>query len=135
MQDFEEAPNSRYIYQNQLNKACFQHDMTHGDFKDLTGRAASDKILLNKAFNIASMVYTFFEKKTSGSGIKHEIISNKELAEELQKTIIRYFKKKKVHSTFIDNIWSVDFAGMHVIGKFNEGFLFLLCVTDIYSKY
>ena len=36
MQKFKETGNSRYIYQNKLDKACFQHDMTYGDFKDLT---------------------------------------------------------------------------------------------------
>ena len=68
--------------------------MANGDFKDLTRRTASDKILRNKAFKIAknpkydgyqrdlvSMVYKFFDKKSSGSSIKNEIISNKKLAE------------------------------------------------------
>ena len=43
----------RYIYQNELEKACFQHDMVYGDFKDLNRRIAADKVLLDKAFNIA----------------------------------------------------------------------------------
>ena len=68
--------------------------MAYGDFKDLTRRTASDKILRDKAFKIAknpkydgyqrdlvSMVYKFFDKKASGSSIKNEIFSNKELAE------------------------------------------------------
>ena len=76
--------DSWYIYQNELNKACFQHDMAYGGFEDWTRRTASDKILCDNAFNIAknpkydgcqsglaSMVYKFFDKKTSG-------ISNKE---------------------------------------------------------
>ena len=50
---FKETGDSRYIYRNKLDKACFQHDMSYGDFKDLTRRTASDKILLDKAFNIA----------------------------------------------------------------------------------
>ena len=69
---FEETGNSRYIYQNE---AYFQHEIAHGDFKDLTSRTASDKIFRDKAFNIAknskydgyqkglsSMVYNFFGK-------------------------------------------------------------------------
>ena len=76
IQKFKETGDSRYIYQNQLDKACFQHDMAYGDFKDLTRRTASDKILCDKAFNIAknpkydghqrglaSIVYKFFRKK------------------------------------------------------------------------
>ena len=50
---FKETEDSRYIYQNELDKACFQHDMTYGDFKELTRRTASDKILRDKTFNIA----------------------------------------------------------------------------------
>ena len=75
--------DSRYIYQNELDKACFQHDMAYGDLEDLTRRTASDKILRDKAFNIVqnskydgyqrdlvSVVYKFFDKKTCESGIK-----------------------------------------------------------------
>ena len=100
IQKFKEKEDSRYIYQNELDKACFQHDMANGDFKDLTRRTASDKILRDEAFNIAenpkydeyqrelaSMVYTFFDKKTSGRAIKNEVMSNKRLAEELQKPL------------------------------------------------
>ena len=44
IQKFKETGDSRYIYQNELDKACFQHDMAYGDFKDLTRRTASDNI-------------------------------------------------------------------------------------------
>ena len=76
IQKFKEMGDSRYIYQSNIEKACFQHDMAYTDFKDLTRRTASDKILRDKAFNIAknseydgrqcglaSMVYNFFDKK------------------------------------------------------------------------
>ena len=53
-QKFKETRDSRYIYENELEKACFQHDMAYGDFNDLTRRTASDKILSDKAFNIAN---------------------------------------------------------------------------------
>ena len=75
------------------------------------------------------------KKKTPGSGIKNENISNKVLAEELHKPSIRRFSKRKVHSPFIDNILSADLADMQLISKFNKGFRFLLCVIDIHSKY
>ena len=55
IQNFEEIGDSRYIYQNELDKTCFQHDMAYGDFKDLTRRTVSDKILCDKAFNIAKI--------------------------------------------------------------------------------
>ena len=62
-------------------------------------------------------------------------MSNKELAEELHKPIIGKFQQRKVHSSFIDNIWSADLADMQWISKFNKGFTFSLCVTDICSIY
>ena len=62
-------------------------------------------------------------------------MSNKELAEELRKRIVRKFEKRKVQSSFIDNIWGADLADVQLISKFNKGFRFLLYVIDIYSKY
>ena len=92
--------------------------MAYGDFKYLNRRTAAHKVLHDKGFNIAknpkfdvyqrglaSMVYQFFNKKTSDGTIKNEIISNKELSEELHKPIIKKFNKRKVPSPFINNIW------------------------------
>ena len=120
--------------------------MAYGDFKDLPKRTAPDKVLRNKAFKIASdqkydgyqrglasMVYKFFNKKSSESGIVNK--ENLQLADELHKPIIRKIKKTKVHSSFRDNIWGVDLADMQLLSKFNKGFRFLLCVSDIFSKY
>ena len=81
-----------------------------------------------------------FDKKSSGfvasgAGVKSEDMSNQELAEELHKPIIRKFEKRKVYSSFKDNIWGADLADMQLRSKFNEGFLFLLYVVDIYVKY
>ena len=81
------------------------------------------------------MVYIFFDKKTTGNGIKNEKISNKEFSEELHKPIVRKFNKRKVQSPFIDNIWGADLANMQLISKFNKEIRFLLCVIDIFSKY
>ena len=107
---FKETGDSRYIYRNELDKACFQHGVAYGDFKDLAKRTAADKVLRDKAFNIAkdpkydryqrglaSMIYKFFDKKTAGSGIK-SMPQNEQLAEELHKPIIRKFKKRSVFS-------------------------------------
>ena len=84
---------------------------------------------------LGSMVYKFFDRKISGNGIKNENISNKELAEELHKLIIKKFKKRKVQPPFIDNIWGAPLADMQLRSKFNKGIRFLLCVIDIFSKY
>ena len=118
IQKFKQAGDSRYIYKNELDKACFQHDMAYGDFKDLAKRTAADKVLKNKAFNIAKdpkydgyqrglafMVYKFFDKKTKGSGVTtlanksaiKSIPRNEQLADELHKPIIGKFKKRRVY--------------------------------------
>ena len=122
--------------------------MAYWDFKDLKGRTASDKILRDKALNIAknpkydgyqrelaSMVYNFFDKKTAGSGVNIPLEFNEQLVEELHKPIIRNFKKIAVYSGFRDNIWGTDLADMQLISKLNKGFQCLLCVIDIFSKY
>ena len=53
IQKFKETGDTSEIYKNELGKACFQHDMAYGDFKDLKRRTFSDKVLRDKAFNIA----------------------------------------------------------------------------------
>ena len=104
IQKFRKIGDTKYIYRNELDKACFQHDMAYGVFKDLTTRTASDKVLRNKAFSFAknpkydghqrrlsSMVYKSFDRKSKGSGINNEINQNEQLAEELHKPIIKTF--------------------------------------------
>ena len=106
IQKFKETGDLRYIYRNELDKACFQHDMAYGDFKDLTKRTAADKVLRNKAFNIAedpkhdgyqqglaSMVYKFFDKKTAGSSIK-SMPQNEQLAEEFINPLLANLRKE-----------------------------------------
>ena len=62
-------------------------------------------------------------------------MSNKELAEELHKTIIRKLQKRKVYSSFIDNILGADLGDMQLISNFNNGICVLLYVIDVFSKY
>ena len=87
------------------------------------------------------MIYKFFDKKSasladkSSSGGAIKSMQNQKLANELHKSIIKKFKKRKVYSSFKDNIWAADLADMQLISKFNEGIRFLLCVIDTYSKY
>ena len=89
IQKFTQTGNTYYIYKNELDKACFQHDMAFGKYKDLERRIQSDKVLKDKAFEIAnnpkydgyqrglaSMVYKIFDKKSKGSGVKNESKEN-----------------------------------------------------------
>ena len=106
-----------------LDKPCFQHDMPYGKSKDLAKRTQPDKVLRDKAFKIASdpkydgyqrglasMVYKFFDKKSSGSGVaaslanKSAIESNYQFENELHRQITRKFKRRKVYSSFRDDI-------------------------------
>ena len=103
-----ETGNTDFIYKNELNKACFQHEMAYGKSKDLAKRNQSDKVLRDKAFKIesdpnyngyqgrlASMVYKFLNKKSSGSGVGNE--PNYQLASELHKQIFNLRHKKFIH--------------------------------------
>ena len=120
--------------------------MAYDKYKDLTKRIQSDKVLRDKAFKtqrnpkyegyqrgLASVVFKFFDKKSKGSSIKS--MQNQQLADELHKPIIRKFKRRRVYSSFEDNIWSVDLAHMQVLGKYNKRIRYLLCAIDLFSKY
>ena len=120
--------------------------MAYGKTKDLVKRTQSDKVLKDKAFKIASdpnydgyqrglasMVYKFFDKKSSGSGIANE--PNYQLANEIHKLIVRKFKIGKVYSSFRDNISAVDLADMHSLSKYNKGIKCLICAIDLLSKF
>ena len=108
IEKFMQTGNTDFIYKNELDKACFQHDMAYGKSKDLVKRTQSDKVLKDKAFKIvsnpkydgyqrglASMVYNFLDKKSKGSDIAASLANksankpNYELANELNKPINR----------------------------------------------
>ena len=91
--------NKDFIYRNELNKACFQHNTAYGKSNNLAKRTQSDRVLRDKAFKIASdpkydgyqrglasMVYKCFDKKSSGRGVDAE--PNYQLASELHGQII-----------------------------------------------
>ena len=159
---FEQTGDTRYIYRNELDKACFQHDSAYADHKDLINRTEAEKVLRDKAYNIASnpkyggyqrglasMAYKSFDKKSTaqpsylermGSGIKKDMKKSKArssliLADELHKPVIKKFNKRKVFSQFKDNIWEVDLADMQSLSRKNKRIKYLLCVIDLYSKY
>ena len=107
IEKFMQTDNTDFIYKNELDKACFQHDMAYGKTKDLAKRTQSDKVLRDKAFKsvsnpkydgyqrgLASMVDKFFDKKSSGSGIANE--PTYQLVNELHKPIVRKLKKKSL---------------------------------------
>ena len=102
--------------------------------------------LRNKAFEIArnpkydghrrglvSMVYRFFDKKSKGSGIKS--MPNQQLANELRNPIIKKNRKRRVYSSFKDNIWGVDLADIQLISQCNKRIRHLLWAIDLVSKY
>ena len=144
-----------YIYRNELDKACFQHDSAYADHKDLINRTEADKALRDKVYDIASnpeydgyqrglasMVYKFFDKQATpepsakhvmGSGIKKD--SSLILADEFHTPVIQKFNKRKVYSQFKDNIWGVELADRQSLSKKNKNIKYLLCAIELYSKY
>ena len=126
IKEFKRTGDTRYIYRNELDKACFQHDSAYADHKDLINRTEADKVLRDKAYDIASnpeydgyqrglasMVYKFFDKKSMGSGIA----SSSMLADELHKPVIKKFNKRKVYPQIKDNILGVDLADMQSLSR------------------
>ena len=139
--------NKNFIYKNELDKPCFHHDIACGKSKDLIKGTQSDKFLRDKVFKIASepkydgyqrelasMIYKFFDKKSSGTDITANE-PNYQLANELHKSIVKKFRKGKVYLSFRDNIWGVDLAEMQSLSKYNKGIKYLLCSIDFFSKY
>ena len=143
IKEFKRTSDTRLLYKNELDKACFKHDAAYAEYKDVENRLISDQILRNSAYGIASnpkydgyqrglasMVYKFFDSKVapldkktmSGKdNAKHSSLerteNNKILAEELHKPVIKKFNKRKVYSQFKENIWGVDFADMQSLSK------------------
>ena len=145
IEQFKQTGDTRYINRNDLDKACFQHDSAYADNKDLINRTKADKVLKDKAYNIASdpeydgyqrglasMVYKFSDKKSMGSGFVKD--SSLILADELHKPVIKKFNKRKVYSQFKDNIWEVDLADMQSLSKKIKAIKYLLCAIDLFSK-
>ena len=123
--------NTDFIYRNEPDKACFQHDMIYGKSKDLAKTTQSDKVLRDKAIKsaidprydgyqrgLASIIYRFFDKKSIGSGVDAK--TNSHFANELHNQIIRKFKRRKVYSPFRENIWGADLADMQSLNKYNK---------------
>ena len=147
IEKFMQTANTDFIYKNDLDKAFLQLDMAYGKSKDIAKRTESDKVLRDKAFKVAndpkydgyqrglaSMVYKFFDKKcSSGSGVATE--PNYQLANGLHRQIIRKFKRRKVYSSFRDNIWGVDLADIQSLSKYKKGIRYLLCAIHLFSKY
>ena len=140
---FMQAGNTDFIYRNDLDKVCI-HDMAYGKSKDLGKRTQSDKVLKENAFKIgndpkydgyqkgtASMVYKFFDEKSSGSGV--DVEPNYQLANELHRQIIRKFKRRNIYSLFRDYIWGVDSADMQSLsGTTKESSIYcvqLICLV------
>ena len=120
--------------------------MAYGKSKNLVTRTQSDKLLRDKAFKITSdpnmmdikedqrqWFTSFFDKKSSGSGVAAE--SNYQLTNEFHRQITRKFQRRKFYLSFRDNIWGVDLTDMQSLSKQNNGIKYLLCAIDLFRKY
>ena len=150
IKEFKRTSDTCLLYRNELDKACLKHDAAYVEYKDVENRLISDQKLRNSAYDIASnpkydgyqrglasMVYKFFDSKVapldkktmSGKGnakytakpsSSERTGNNKILAEELHKSVIKKFNKRKVYSQFRDNIWGVDLADTQSLSKKNK---------------
>ena len=121
IKEFKCTGDTRYIYRNELDIAS--NPEYDGYQRDL-----------------ASMIYTFFDKKSTESGTAkpsslERIASSSTFADKLHEPIINKLNKRKVYSQFKDNIWGVDLADMQSLSRKNKGIKYLLCAIDLYSKY
>ena len=129
------------------------YDMAYCKSKDITKRTQSRKALKDKVSKIAtdpkydgyqrglaSMLYKFPDKKSSGSGVDTSLANksatepNYQFAKELQRQIIRNFKGRKVYSSFRDYIWGIDLADIQSLSKYEKGIKYLLRPIDLLSK-
>ena len=158
IETFMQAGNTDFIYWSELDKVFYQYDMAYDKSKNLAKRTQSDEVLRDKAFKfasdqeydgyqrgLASIVYKFFDKTSSGIGIATSLANktatepNYKLANELYQQIIRKFKRLKVYSSFRDNIWGVDLADMQSLSKYNKGIkhycVQLICLVNIHGLF
>ena len=91
-------------------------------------------LILGILFSRVVNGFKFIDIKSPGSGIKS--FSNQlQIADEFHKSIIRKLKRRRVHSSFKNNIWGVDVADMQLLSKCKKGIRYLFCVIDLFSKY
>ena len=135
IQKFRETGNLKHLYRSELGKAYFAHDAAYFDSKDLARRTISDKVLKERAYEIArnskydryqreltSMVYKCFDKKKTSSSVS----VNEELPEELHKPIMEKFQKKTVYARFKDIIWAADLAEIRSLSSKNQNVKYLI---------
>ena len=165
IKEFKRTGDTRLLYRNELDKACFKHDAAYAEYKNVENRLISDQKLRNSAYDVASnpkydgyqrglasMVYKFFDSKVAlldkktmsvKGNAKHTAKpsslestgNNKILAEELHKPVIKKFNKRKVYPQFRDHLWGVDLVDMQSLSKKSKGIKYLLRATDLFSNY
>ena len=138
-----ESGNLKDLYRTKLDKACFAHDAAYSESKDLAQRTISGKVLKDRACEIprnpnydghqralASIVYKFSDKKTGlGASV------NEDLAEKLQKPVVKKIEIRKAYPRFKDHIWVADLGEMGSLSSPNRCVKYLLCVIDVFTKY
>ena len=102
IQQFMQTGNTNYVHKNDLDKACFQHDMAYGKYIDLTKRIQSDKVLKDKAFKIASNPkYDGYQRGIASMGfflikIQKVMVLNLCQINNLQMNFINQLKPKQI---------------------------------------
>ena len=142
IQKYIKTGDTSHIFKNKLDKACFYHDSAYSKFKDVPNRHIADKQLIGQALRIANdenidgyqralagMVYNFFNKKIQmGQGFE-------QLADELHKPVKRKFPHCHVIVYSVDDVWGADLVDMREWKNYNKGYVHMLTVIDVMSKY
>ena len=130
-----------FIYKNELDKACFQHDMVHGKSKDLTKRTQSDNVLRDKAFKITNdPKYNGYQRGLASmiKSLVEVVLTLDQIISLLMNFIVRLLEnlgdKKSIH-LLETKFGGVDLADMQSLGKYNIRIKYLLCAIDFFSKY
>ena len=133
--------NTDLIYKNELDKACFQHNMVYGKSNNLAKRPQSNKVLkLLKLQVVQNLMvtkkdldqwFTSFLIKSLVEVVLPLGLPTNQLANELHRQVIRKFKRRKVYSSFRDNMCGIDLADMKSLSKYNKGIKYLMCAIDL----
>ena len=140
-----------HIYKNRLDKTCFAPDAAYSDKNDSGNRTVSDKVLRDRAYEIAtnsicdgyerglaSMAYKFLTRRQGLGAIttsKAKARVNEKPAQILYTPVIKKFKRRKDYAKSKDNVWAADLVEMGSQSSFYHGVKYLLCVIDVFTKH
>jgi Phospholipase A2-like domain len=134
---------------DRVDEAAYRHDMAYSAFPDTKMRNVADRVMVSELNEIpnptirerverAVIKPILSTKANFGLGLSKKSKNLKwtdELADELHKPVTKHFRKRRVEVRGVDKIWAADLVDMQAFSEYNNGFKYLLCVIDNFSKY